>query len=155
MKTEKPPQKGGFLTLSRSCFLLIHTLLRFNAERSMGNGAQALLVDELAGYAADTISLVLDADERLLEVIDELDLAAGELGELFTLHRAAAVFHVHITILGVFGTGFVLAGDETLEIAEFLTGRRKAPLNKFAELRQLFVAIAVDRSGLLFWVVEQ
>ena len=88
----------------------------------MRHSAQACFVDELAGNAADAVCFVLDTYEGFFEVAHELYLAAGELCQLLALHSAAAVFHVHVAVLSIFGTSFVLAGDEALQVIEFLAG---------------------------------
>lgn len=71
---------------------------------------QTGFLDELAGFAADAVSFVFDTHERFLEVVDELDLAAGHLVELLTFLGTGAIFHAHVFVFGIIGAGFVFPG---------------------------------------------
>ena len=57
-------------------------LLGFDALRGVGHLHQALLRNELAGGLADAVGLVLDTDERHLEVADELHLMGCQTAAL-------------------------------------------------------------------------
>ena len=59
----------------------------------MGNQAQSLFGDQLARHPAQTIGLVFDAKQRILEVHDELLLARSQLGRFLTAHGVAAILH--------------------------------------------------------------
>lgn len=102
----------------------------------MGHGTEAGLIDEFTGHAANTIGLVLDAHQRFLEVIDERDLTAGHLAQLFTLHANAAIFHGHVAcILEI--PALILARDQTLQIGKFLLGRIQFAGNDLPELGEV------------------
>ena len=108
----------------------------------MWHRAQACFVDELTGNAANAVSFVLDTNKGFFEVAHELYLAAGELSELLTLHSPAAVFHIHVAVFGVFGAGFVFAGDEPLQVVELFAGCIYTAHNDRFELAKLFIAVA-------------
>ncbi len=112
----------------------------------MRNSAEARFIDEFTGDAANTIGLVLDAHQCLLEVVDEGDLTTGHLTQLFTLHAYAAIFHGHVaSILEI--TTFILAGDESLQIREFLLGRIQFTTDDLAEFSQIRIGITHGWSG--------
>lgn len=48
----------------------------------MGDGAKTLLGDKLPGLATYAVSLVLDADQGILQVLDELHLPLREMAGL-------------------------------------------------------------------------
>ncbi len=102
----------------------------------MGHGTETGLVDEFTGHAANSVGLVLDAHEGLLEVIDESNLTAGHLAELFAFHAHAAILHRHVTrILEI--TALILSGDETLQIRKLFLGCVQFAGDDLAELRQV------------------
>jgi len=104
--------------------------------------AQAGLVNELAGNTADAICFVLNTHKGFFEVAHELYLAAGELSDLLTLHSPAAVFHIHVAVLGIFGAGFVFAGNEALEVVKLFAGCVYAAHNDQLEFAQFFITVA-------------
>ena len=104
----------------------------------MRHETEALLGDELAGQAADTVRLVLDAGEGPLEVLDELVLALGELAGFFLgelvravvldgleggrgiLNVVAAIVHHDLAEVVVLAPGlFEHTEDDGLELLEF------------------------------------
>jgi len=127
-------------------FLLLPHLLRLNTEGGVRNGAEARFIDELTGDAANTIGLILDAHQCLFEVVDEGDLTAGHLTQLFTLHAYAAIFHGHVAcILEI--TTFILAGDESLQIRKFFLGRIQFPTDDLTEFSQIRIGITHGGTG--------
>ena len=57
---------------------LFQDSLTLNGSCGVGDKAEALLGDELTGYAADAVSLVLNAHKGSLKVLDELVLPLGK-----------------------------------------------------------------------------
>ena len=112
----------------------------------MRNSAEAGFIDELTGDAANTIGLVLNAHQCLLEVVDEGDLTAGHLTQLFTLHAYATIFHGHVAcILEI--TTFILAGDETLQVRKLFFRRIQFPTDDLAEFSQIRIGITHGGTG--------
>ena len=93
-------------------------------------------VYQLAGDAANAIGLVFDPHNRFFQVINELDLAAGHLAELLTLHAHAAIFHGHVAAF-VQVAAFILAGDEALQVSQLFLGRFQLFHDQLTELVQL------------------
>ena len=60
-------------------------LLGFDGEGGVGDGAEAVLGDELAGDAADAVGLVVNARQGALQFLYELLLAGHEALDLGTL----------------------------------------------------------------------
>ena len=62
---------------------MLPLVLRFDAEGSVRNQTQTLLGNQLTGFPADAIGLVLDTDQGSFQVLDELVLTGGQLAGLF------------------------------------------------------------------------
>src|SRR5688572_28108625 len=120
----------------------------------MWHSTETSLIDKLTGYTANTISLILNTHQCLLEVVNELDLAACKLSKLLTLHSSTTVFHIHVTVLSVFCSCLILAGDQALEVIQLFSGCFQAVLNQFTEFIQFFIAIAIHGSLFFCWLIQ-
>ena len=78
--------------------LFVHAHLGFNAEGGVWHGAQPGFVDQFTGYAADAVGFIFNAHQGFFQVINESDLAAGHLAQLFPFHAQASVFHGHVPV---------------------------------------------------------
>jgi hypothetical protein len=71
---------------------------------------QAGFVNELARDPADAVSFILNAHHRFFQVVNELDLAARHLTQLFSFHAHASILHGHVASIFHISS-FILAGD--------------------------------------------
>jgi hypothetical protein len=113
--------------------LLIHHLFRLDAQRCVGHSSQPCFIDELAGYAADAIGLVLNAHQGFFEMVDKGDLAACHLAQLFSFHAHAAVLHSHVSGVIVVAAHLIFAGDQTLQVSQFLFSCVQFAVDQFPE----------------------
>ncbi len=120
----------------------------------MRNCFQACFFDELAGFATDAVCFVLDTYERFLEVIDELDLAAGHLVQLLAFPGTGAIFHAHVFVFSIIGPCFILTGDQALEEYQFFLGGFQFLEDDFLKLLQFLITVAIYRTCGRFGLIE-
>ncbi len=107
----------------------------------MGHRPQPCFVDKLAGDTANTVGLVLNTDQGVLEVVDELHLASGQLSLLFQLECGAAIFGIEPDVaLGA----VVLTPHLRLQELQLLAGRLNTGSDEHTELLKVFVAVPVE-----------
>ena len=131
---------------------MLTLVLRFDTERGVGHEAEPFLGNQLARDAADAVGLVLDADERGLEVLDELVLARGELARLLLGLRCGPFFQDLERGRGVFRVVAAAVVDLGLQHLVVAACLREFLQDQFLELLQFLVAVAhfLDGFFLLF-----
>ena len=107
----------------------------------MGYRHQTLLLNQFAGFTANTVGLVLDTNQSVFEVIDEFALTSGLLRMLFFFEGSGPFFEGNIRIGRVIGSVFVGMHELFLVIAEFCPGIFEFFENDFAKILQFFVAV--------------
>ena len=75
---------------------IAHLLLGLYAQRGMGNQTQALFADQPTRNTANAIGLVTNAQQSILQVLDEFLLTACQLRGFFAAQRLTTVLdHLH------------------------------------------------------------
>ena len=90
-------------------------LLGFDGEGGVGDGAEAVLGDELAGDAADAVGLVVNARQGALQFLYELLLAGHEALDLGTLGVRRALVEDVVELAAGVGAVRGLVAVELLE----------------------------------------
>ena len=112
----------------------------------MGHGPQPGFVDQLSGNPADAIGFVFNPHHGFFQMINEGDLAAGHLAQLFSFHTYTAIFHGHVAGF-VHITTLIFPGDQALEISQFLFSGIQFFLNNLSEFGEVSIGITHGGSG--------
>ena len=139
-KNDAPEGSEASFSAKSLTGLLTAFLLGGDAQRGMRYGTQAFFADEVAGFAAYPVHFVLNAQQRVLQVLNVFFLPGGHDGKAFVLHGRSSIVQPTGLAVGILGSGAELLAVvlvKALRIGQFL-------LDQFAKFVQFGIAIPIS-----------